>query len=133
MVPFTLYGLLGCPHCSEAEKFLRSRGIATILVIANDDPIAKEGVLAAGREAAKAKAKAAGASETETAAAIAAVVDEYPVLVSRLTKEIIRGYKQEDYERLANIVFALNGSGAPSVFSGQQQPVTQAPVQTQAA
>src|SRR5882757_5304318 len=36
---FTLYGLIGCPHCESAEKYLRVRNLPVNLVVANEDPI----------------------------------------------------------------------------------------------
>lgn len=112
VIPFVLYGLVGCPHCVEAEKFLRSRGLPTQLIVANEDPVADAG------------AKANNRQHPGTA--------EYPILVSKLTKEIKVGYVLEDYERIANAFFTIVSSSAPSLFGGEQQSVPQAPVQTEA-
>jgi hypothetical protein len=118
--PFTLYGLKGCVHCHKAEAFMRARSLPTILVMANDDPVAKEGAIAVSRELMRVESKAAGKSEEETATAVAAVVEEYPILVSRVTREVIKGFKEADYERLANVVFSLNSASASSVFAQEQ-------------
>ena len=130
IAPFTLYGLIGCPHCQEADTFLRGRGLPTIIVMANDDPVVKEGVLAISRQLVRDEAKVAGKSEEEIAAAVAAVTDEYPVLVSRVTKEVIKGFKKDQYERIVQTIFALNSASTASVFGSQQQPVAEAPKQS---
>lgn len=98
MGPFTLYGLQGCPHCAQAETFLRARSIPTILVLANDDPVAIAGVKALTPEPG----------------------DKFPVLVSRITKEVKVGFVEEEYERLARTYFAIAGASASSVFGGGQ-------------
>jgi glutaredoxin len=118
--PFVLYGLIGCPHCETAEKYLRARNVPANLIIANDDPIAQQGALAIARQ--KAKDQAVGKSEEEIAAAVAAARDEYPLLVSRVTREVINGFKEDDYARVLSAYFAIASTSAPSVFSGQQQP-----------
>ena len=103
---FTLYGIFGCPHCGNAEQFFKSRNIPILLMIANDDPI-----IAAGVKQLTGK-------------------DDYPVLVSRLpNKEVITGFKEEEYERVAKSFYSLNGAGSSSIFASQQQPVFQASVQ----
>lgn len=104
---FTLYGLIGCPHCRSAEQFLKARNIPVLLMIANDDP-----VIAAGVKQITGK-------------------DEFPVLVSRLPnmKEVKSGFVEEDYERFAKSFYSLNGAGSSSLFASQQQPVASASVQ----
>lgn len=95
--PFTLYGLIGCPHCEQAEQFLRTRSIPALLMISNEDPII-----------------AAGIKEVTGS-------DEFPVLVSRLSSEVIKGFKSEDYDRVTKIYFDSVSAGASgSVFAGQQ-------------
>jgi len=122
MPQFMLYGLVGCPHCESAEKFLRARNIPTILVMANDDPVAHEGNLEVARQKIKANSKTEGKTEEEILQAISVAQAEYPLLVSRVTKEIISGFKEEDYARVASTYFALVSASAPSVFANQQQP-----------
>lgn len=100
--PFTLYGLVGCPHCASAESFLRSRNIPFIAMIANDDPIV-----------------AAGVKQLTGS-------DSYPVLVAKFNKEIVSGFKQEDYERVASSFYSLNSPSAPSIFASEQQSQSQA-------
>jgi glutaredoxin len=105
--PFTLYGLMGCPSCSQAENFLKTRGMSFNIVVANDDPITHEGVK-----------KVTGQ-------------EQYPVLLYRPTKEIVVGFKQEDYERLINSFYVIASANSPSVFGGGQQFIPQTPGQSQ--
>lgn len=101
---FTLYGLLGCPHCSQAETFLRARNIPALLVIANNDPIIIKGIKeVTGQE-------------------------NYPVLWHRASNEIVIGFNQEAYERLAKNHFDLVGANSSGLFGGGQQPSPQAQV-----
>lgn len=95
--PFTLYGLIGCSHCANAEAFLRSRNLPFIAMIANEDPIVNAGV------------KELTGNDT------------YPVLVVKFNKEIIAGFKQEDYERVASAFYAVNSPSTNSLFAGEQQ------------
>src|ERR1700686_4073111 len=95
--PFRLYGLLGCPHCVQAESFLRSRLLPTITVIANGDPIAAAGVKAL----------------TGT--------DEYPVLCCSLDNSIVKGFNEGEYERLNRLFHELAGSGKLAGADGLQQ------------
>lgn len=95
---FTLYGLIGCPHCAVAEQFLKARNIPFIAMFANDDPIIDAGIKAV-----------TGKPESQ-----------FPVVLFRQSKEIVVGFKQEDYERLANSFYSLNSTGSPSIFAGQQ-------------
>lgn len=106
---FTLYGLVGCQHCSEAEMFLRTKRLPFILVLANSDPVADLGVRQLTGK------------------------DEYPVLIYKPTKEYVVGFKQDQYERLANAFDTLIGANAVSVFGSQQQPVGQTTQSTQAS
>lgn len=71
-------------------------------VVANDDPIINEGIK-----------KLTGS-------------EEYPVLLAKFNKEIVKGFKQEDYERVAQAFYALNGPSAPSLFGSEQQSQSQA-------
>lgn len=106
---FTLYGLIGCPHCELAENFLRVRNMPGIIIPADGDPIIAAGV----------KELTGG--------------NEYPVLVSRLTNEVIKGFVPETYERLAKLYFESISGSTQSIFSGGQQPVPEAPKQAKAA
>lgn len=101
---FTLYGLVGCPHCYQAETFLRVRNIPAFLIVSNNDPIIIKGVKeVTGQE-------------------------NYPVLWHRPTNEIVIGFNQEVYERLAKNYFDGVSAGASGLFSGVQQPSTEAQV-----
>jgi glutaredoxin len=101
IVPFILYGLVGCPTCAQAEEYLRKVGVPFAVFVVNGDPIADEGIKKiTGKE-----------------------VAEYPVLLYKATKELVVGYKPEDYERLAKSFYTLVGTSTPSVFDSQQQPV----------
>jgi len=101
---FTLYGLIGCPHCFQAETFLRARSMPAFLIVSNNDPIIAKGVKEiTGQE-------------------------NYPVLWHRLTNEIVIGFNQEVYERLAKNYFDGVSAGASGLFSGVQQPSTEAQV-----
>jgi glutaredoxin len=105
MAPFRLYGLLGCQHCKAAEDFMRDKRLPCEIIIANNDPIIDDGVIArtGGKEA------------------------RYPVLLSRITNEIVAGWKPEDYERLDKAFAAQLSAGNPSVFGGGQLVDGQAP------
>lgn len=106
---FTLYGLIGCQHCADSEKFLVSRGLMFNAVIANEDPIANAGIKQiTGQE-------------------------EYPVLVYKLTKEILKGFVREEYERVANDYYARVSASSPSIFGSGQQPQSQAPSESKAS
>lgn len=59
-------------------------------------------------------------------------VEESPVLVSRLSNEVISGFKEPDYERVTKLFYSVAGASAPSIFAGEQQPVPQAPVENRA-
>lgn len=108
---FRLHGLVGCPHCFDAENFLRSRQVPFLVNIGNNDPIIMAGV----------KEVTQG--------------EQFPILVVTFTNpiEIIVGFKPEDYDRLARLYHQLAGSGAFAVPDSGQQPQQEAPEQTQAA
>lgn len=106
---FTLYGLIGCPHCADAEKFLLSHGLGFNIVIVNEDPIATTGIKQITGE------------------------DAAPVLVYKLTKEILKGFVREDYERVANDYYARVSASAPSIFGSGQQLVPQASSESKAS
>ena len=108
--PFTLYGLLGCPHCAQAEQYLRVRGIPVNLVVANEDPIADAGVKAILNESQA----------------------QYPVLVNRISKSIQKGFDEGKFRELTDSYFALAGAGAPNFFGGGQLAQSENPVQTEA-
>ena len=106
---FTLYGLVNCPHCANAEMFLTGHGLTFNAVIANEDPIANAGVKQiTGQE-------------------------EYPVLVYKLTKEILKCFAREEYERVANDYFARVSASSPSIFGSGQQPQPQASSESKAS
>ena len=94
---FVLYGLFGCPSCAEAEKYLRKIGVPAALMISNEDPIIDAGVV-----------KLTGESR-------------YPVLLYRPTKEVIAGFKPEEYERVARHFYSISSASIPSAFDSQQQ------------
>lgn len=94
--PFRLYGLMGCPHCLNAERFLRSRQCPVIVVIANDDPIALAGVQAA-----------AGTSD-------------FPVLCYTPEKTIIKGFNEGEYGRVVQDYRARLSAGLFDVPTGEQ-------------
>ena len=87
-LPFKLYGLSQCPHCQSALQFVQQRKLPCEVLIADNDPIVSAGV-----------EKVTGKNE-------------FPVLLSRITSEIITGFKAEDYERLAKIFDTLVRTGA---------------------
>ena len=101
--PFVLYGLIGCPHCNEAEMYLRKAGVPFMSIVSNDDVIIDEGIK-----------KILGLERSE-----------YPVLLYKISKEVVKGFQPDQYERLTKSFYSFVGSSAPSTFSGQQQPVTE--------
>jgi glutaredoxin len=104
MNPFRLFGLIGCPHCVDAEKYLREKFIPADLIVSNDDPVIAEGVKLIGKT-----------SEPQ-----------FPVLLYRPTKELIVGFKPEEYERVISHYSSLVRTSAPNTFGGGQQPSQQA-------
>lgn len=105
---FTLYGLMGCPYCEVAEKFLRVRNIPFIVMHADGDPI-----IDAGIKAFTGLPKA-----------------EYPILIARgmgknNKTRIVRGFRREIYEELVNLLYARADASVSSVFSTGQQAVAQ--------
>lgn len=112
--PFRLYGLLGCPHCGLAEQFLRSQNLPTMIIAANDDPIAEAGV--------KWAMKQKNPELKDDAPAV------FPILVCTFGKQIVEGFKEDEYRRLADAWHILSGTTASingpsaldSVNSGQQ-------------
>lgn len=101
--PFVLYGLIGCSHCAEAENYLKRAGVPFSVFVANEDPIADEGI------------KKLSGREQST----------YPVLLYKLTKEIVVEYKPEEYERLVKDFYSRLSASTPSVFGSEQQPVSE--------
>src|SRR6266481_1406411 len=100
--PFRLYGLIGCPHCVEAEQFFRTEGLPVLVVIGNDDPIAEAGV-----KAVTGKPEAA-----------------FPMLVCTFGKQIVEGFKEDEYRKLFDAYRILFNSPRPPVeASGGQQSV----------
>ena|ERR1700682_1509273 len=111
--PFTLYGLLGCSHCEEAEKFLKVRNLPGMIMIANGDPIIDEGIKKV--------------TQSEKA--------EYPVLVSRVNNqiEIVKGFQKDQYDRLAELHFSSVSPNSPNVFGSGQQSIAAPSSQTEVA
>ena len=111
-IPFRLYSLFGCPHCEEALKFLIDKcvingqfGFQSLAV--NQDPIAMAGVRAVtGKE-------------------------EFPVLMSFITNEVIKGFNKEEYERLARVFNDMFRTGAPNVPAAESNNSGQAEVVAQ--
>jgi glutaredoxin len=97
-LPFRLHGLSGCPHCQHALEYLTNAKMPFDAVLADNDPI-----IAAGAE------KITGRNE-------------FPILISRLTSEIISGFKPEDYDRLAKVFATLVRTGSLDL-TGSGQPV----------
>lgn len=108
IAPFVLYGLVGCQHCESAVQFLSKVGVPFSIVVANDDPVATSGV-----------EKLLGESA-------------YPVLIYRPTKEYVKGFEADKYEKLTRAFYAAVGASIPSVFGSGQSDQSQVPVETQA-
>jgi hypothetical protein len=104
--PFTLYGLQGCNQCSQAELFLRSRGLPFMFVVCNDDPIAQAGAAVVTKSWMDANHKN---------------VPAFPILISRVTKEWKVGFEKAEYERIANACYDVVHASSASVF-GVGQP-----------
>lgn len=103
--PFVLYGLVGCPHCVEAEEYLQKAGIPFTTLVSNNDPIADAGIkTVTGKE-----------------------IPQYPVLLYKITKELIVGYKPEEYERLVKSFYSLIRTNTGSVFDSGQSTVQATP------
>jgi hypothetical protein len=98
---FRLYGLLGCPHCIEAEAYLRSKQVPVMTIIANDDPIASAGVNAILGSL------------------------EFPVMCYTPAKEIIKGFNEGEYARLVGVYRAALSAGAFDLPLGTEQPLGQ--------
>ena len=100
-LPFRLHGLSGCPHCQHALEFLTKNKLPFDVVLADNDPI-----IAAGAEKITGK-------------------NEFPILISRLTSEIISGFKPEDYDRLAKVFATLVRTGELNLSGGGQPVVSE--------
>lgn len=111
ITPFVLYGLLGCPHCGEAENYLKRAGVPFFSFVANEDPIADEGLKAITKQD-----KA-----------------DYPVLLYKLTKQIVVGYRPEQYEQLVRDFYTRVGAGTSDTFSGQHPPSSETKVEAKPA
>lgn len=99
--PFRLFGLENCPYCERARSFLNSSGVKHFDAILSDgDPVILAGV-----------EKLTGSTNL-------------PVLLSRLTNEIITGWKPEEYERVVKVYRTLYGAGTPGL-SVDGKPVVQ--------
>lgn len=104
---FRLYGLLGCPHCAMAQEFFNREQIPVLVVVGNDDPIADAGV------------RWALAQKNPTRGADAPAA--YPMLVCTFGKQIVEGYREDEYRKLADAYHVLFGTGAPNQVGGGQQ------------
>ena len=77
--PFRLYALSNCPFCQNAVDFMTNSGMMSDLYIADNDPIITQGAIrVTGR-------------------------NQFPILVSRLTNEIVTGWRENDYKRLLEV------------------------------
>ena len=92
-----LYGVDGCPHCEAAAAFFMGAQVPVQLVSTTDDPIAQEGLKKI--------------LEKEQV--------EVPVLVSFVTKEIIRGADFGNYQRVVEAYRASLQSGTTNIPAGQ--------------
>ena len=96
--PFTLYGVVGNSDCELAEKFLRVRNVPGIIMLADGDPVIQEGIKKV--------------TESEQA--------EYPVLISRVNQvEVVKGFQEEQYERLVKAYFTSLNANTSSVFAAK--------------
>ena len=112
--PFRLYGLIGCPHCVQAEQFFRTENIPVMVIVGNDDPIAEAGV----RWAMQVK----NPSIPSDAPAV------FPMLVCTFGKQIIEGWKEDEYRKLADAYRVLfNSASASDAASSGQQLVPETP------
>lgn len=103
-LPFRVYSLENCVFCKQAVAFLKSQGVPGEAIFSDNDPIITEGVV-----------KLTGKNE-------------FPVLLSRLTNEIITGWKQEEYERVAKVYRALYGASASNLSVDGKPVVQETPV-----
>lgn len=106
LLPFRLYSLENCPYCSMAKQFLMQNKVQGDEVVADKDPIIEQGAI-----------KLTGKSN-------------FPILVCRLTNEIITGWKEDEYKRVVATYNALYGT-ATSNLSVDGKPVVQEPAPTQ--
>lgn len=111
--PIRLFGLENCSFCEKARSFLIASQVSFDAILSNGDPIITEGVI-----------KLTGKNE-------------FPVLLSRITNEIITGWKPEEYERVVKVYRALYGAGASNLSVDgkpvvQETPVPSAPAESAA-
>lgn len=105
MPALRLYGLQGCPHCEQALQFLTARKLPFDVVVANGDPVISEGIKAL----------------LSQKAGHPILLDEYPLLVSQTTNEVIVGWKPEEYERIGKIFDVLFRTGTLDLSAGGQR------------
>jgi glutaredoxin len=102
MFVLRLYGLEGCPSCGQAASFIQSKNLPCEMILANNDPI-----ISAGN-------KALNNGE-----------DKFPILICNLTKDVIVGFKQEEYDRIWKVIDTLFRTGSLD-GAGGRQPVSSA-------
>ena len=102
-----MYVLDGCPSCQKAANFVQSKQVPCEFILANNDPI-----ITAGK-------KSLNNGE-----------DKYPVFVCNMTKDIIVGFKEEDYDRVCKAAGVLFGNSTWNVSGGGQPNNAQAPSPT---
>lgn len=94
---FRLYGNEGCPYCEQAAQFLLQRQLPVQFVAVGDDPILQEGI------------KRVLKSEQVLV----------PALVSFLTGEVISGFKEGEYKRVADHFNAQRRVSLPNDASNE--------------
>ena len=104
LLPFRLYSLENCPYCSQAKQFLMQNRVQGDEVIADKDPIIEQGAI-----------KLTGKPN-------------FPILVCRLTNEIITGWKQDEYERVLKAYTALYGASTSNLSVDGKPVVQETPV-----
>jgi glutaredoxin len=106
-----MYVLEGCPSCQQAVNFMQSKQLPCEIILANNDPIIK-----------------AGNEQLNNG------VDNYPVFMCNMTKDIVVGFKLEEYERITQAVSVLFRNGTWNVNnSGQPTLVQNTPPSAEAA
>lgn len=116
-VVFKLWGLPGCPHCETAARFFAVRGL-NVQMIPITDPVSKEGIKVVTGE------------------------DKIPILWSELTKDVIKGYNENEYKRVVDAYYDAmlrastpnppaaqsNDSGQTATVVAEKEPVPTAVV-----
>lgn len=98
--PFRLYGQVGCPHCVEAQNFLLKENLPYLVVVTNDDPVADAGLRAFSKTG----------------------EPKVPLLVCTFSKQIVEGFPNDEYRKLADAYNTLFRPSTPNVSAGEQQP-----------